>query len=265
VVFAEQGKEVLQGYAFVGGVPNYRQAHGECGGKQGAVREAAGAEVLDAGGDEADTFAGFYQREDTGPGAGGVDDVGREAFGRAEGDDAIEEQRSGFAVGDDEALVAEGADVDGLSGEAVVGTRYDVDGVSVEQFGVEDAVEGWFERPGESDVDAAFFQGCELFRGVHLHERESDAGATAAEFSNDAGEKSAGTPEEKSDGERAEFAVEGFSREVNGSVGGFEGLAGLFEEDVTFWGEADGATSAIEEKATDFAFQVEHLLADCGL
>jgi len=91
VVFSEQGEEVLQGYAFVSGVPDYRQAHGERGGKQGAVREAAGAEVLNAGRDERDAFAGFDEREDAGPGGGGVDDVGGEAFGGAEGDDAVEE------------------------------------------------------------------------------------------------------------------------------------------------------------------------------
>ena len=53
--------------------------------------DAGRLEIADAGGNERDAFAGFDQGEDAGPGGGGVDDVGREAGGGAERDDAVEE------------------------------------------------------------------------------------------------------------------------------------------------------------------------------
>ena len=39
----------------------------------------------------------------------------------------------------------------------------------------------------------------------------------------------------------------------------------MFEEYLTFGGQANGASGAIEEDPADFAFEIEHLFADRGL
>jgi len=152
--------------------------------------------------------------------------------------------------------------VDGFAGQMVVRAHGYKDGIAVEKFGAEDAVVGWGEWAGEADIDAAFFEGGELLGCVHLHERETNAGVTAAELTDNAGKEAARAPEKEADVEGTDFALEGFSGEVDGAVGGFEGFASLFKEDLTFGGETDGAAGAVEEDAADFAFEVEHLLAD---
>ena len=265
MVFSQEGEEVLQGYGLVGGVPRNGETHGESCGKQRAEGEAFGAEMLDSRGDDGDAFAGFDEGEDAGPGGGCVDDIGREAFGGAERDDAVEERWSGFAVGDDETLVSQGTNVDGLAGETVVGAHDREDGIAIEELGAQDTVEGRFERAGEADIDAAVFERGDLLGCVHLHERKPDAGATAAELTDDAREETAGAPQEEADGERTDFAVEGFLSEVDGAVGGLQGHASLFEENLAFRGKPNGAAGAIEEHAANFAFEIEHLFADGGL
>ena len=221
--------------------------------------------MLHAGGDDGDAFAGFDESEDAGPGGGCVDDVWREAFCRAERDDAVEEEWCGLAVGDEEAFFAQGAHVDGLAGEAMVGTHDDQDGVAVEELGAQDAVEGRLQRAGKADVDAAIFEGEDLLGRVHFNERKLDARASEAELADDAREKTACAPEEKADVERTDFAMERLSGEVDGAFGGFEGFASVLEEDLAFRGEANGAAGAVEEDAADFAFEVKHLFADRGL
>ena len=83
--------------------------------------------------------------------------------------------------------------------------------------------------------------------GLHVDEREADAGVAEAKLADDAREEAAGSPKEETDGEGAVLAVERLAGEVEGALGGFEGFAGFFKEDLALGGEADGAAGTIEE------------------
>jgi hypothetical protein len=264
-VFANEAKEVLLDGAFVCGVPGDGEAHVEIVLGERGEGDTGGTEVANAGGDEGDAFAGFDEGEDAGPGVGGVDDVGREAGGGAEGNDAVEEDGSHLAVAEDEAFGDEVVDGDGGAGEGMVAGEGDDDGVAIEEFGAEGAVEGGFEGAGEGDVDFAGGEGFHLFGGAHFVEGEFNVWVAFSVVADDAREEAAGAPEEEADGESAGFATERALGNVDGAVGGEEGLAGFGEEELALRSETGWAGGAVEERAAYLALEVGDLLADGGL
>ena len=75
-------------------------------------------------------------------------DLGGEAGGGAEREDAVEERRGQLAFAQDEPLGGERGDGNGTAGEGMIARQRHDDRVAVEVFGAEGAVEGRLERTG---------------------------------------------------------------------------------------------------------------------
>src|SRR5215813_13091207 len=114
-------------------------------------------------------------------------------------------------------------------------------GIAIEQLGAESAVEGRFERPGESHVDLAGSQCFHLLGRSHLVERELDVGVKLAVIANDARKKTSRTPQKKADAERAYLAEKRTVCDFDGPVGCKEGLTCFSEKELAMRSESSTA------------------------
>jgi hypothetical protein len=101
-----------------------------------------------------------------------------------------------------------------------------------------------------------------LLRGDHLYQGHLYARVLLAKLADETREVSAIASNEETDGQATLFAVPRTPDRLDGFVSGVKRSAGTLEEEFALGSQTDLPLGSVEERSTNFFFQVAHLLTD---